>query len=167
MSECSALLTACLAQRTPYSLSERSALLTACLSAARTQSVGKLAFKKNAVRWQAGFQEERSSLTSCLTRRTQYCLWSCLMDASPSAPSPCNGEGWGKNHPGDGYKGRSVVKNGLGNRYKQDPFQGTLPVGRRSPYEVPSAGSPRLIFSSKAHSWCCSSSVRQDINSSM
>src|SRR5260221_12038873 len=29
--------------------------------------------------------------------------------ASPSAPSPCNGEGWGKNHPGDGYKGRSVV----------------------------------------------------------
>src|SRR5260221_13614039 len=81
MSECSALLTACLAQRTPYSLSERSALLTACLSAARTQSVGKLAFKKDAVRWQAGFQEGRSSLTSCLTRRTQYFLWSCLTDA--------------------------------------------------------------------------------------
>src|SRR5260370_82698 len=27
---------------------------------------------------------------------------------------------------------RSVVKNGSGNRYKQDPFQGTLPVGIRS-----------------------------------
>jgi len=36
-------------------------------------------------------------------------LSSCLTDASPSVPSPCNGEGWGKNHPGDGYKGRSVV----------------------------------------------------------
>jgi len=63
--------------------------------------------------------------------RTQDCLWSCLTDASPSAPSLCNGEGWGKNAPGEHYKGRSVVKNGSGNRYKQDPFQGTLPVGIR------------------------------------
>ncbi len=40
----------------PCILPERSALLTSCLSAARTQSVGKMAFKKDAVRWQDGFQ---------------------------------------------------------------------------------------------------------------
>jgi hypothetical protein len=47
-------------------------------------------------------------------------LSSCLTDALPSAPSPCNGEGWGKNAPGEYYKDRSVVKNGPGDRYKQD-----------------------------------------------
>jgi hypothetical protein len=33
----------------PFRPAERSALLAACLSEARTQSVGKLAFKKDAV----------------------------------------------------------------------------------------------------------------------
>ena len=37
----------------PFRLPERSALLASCLSAARTQSVGKMAYKKNAVRWQS------------------------------------------------------------------------------------------------------------------
>src|SRR5260370_29514638 len=43
-------------------LPERSALLASCHSGARTQSVGKTDFKKDAVRWQAGFQEGRSPL---------------------------------------------------------------------------------------------------------
>jgi len=61
---------------------------------------------------------ERSSLTSCLTRRTQ---------SIGKLPHKKNAV-----LPLVLPDGRSRVKNGSGNRYKQDPFQGTLPVGIRS-----------------------------------
>src|SRR5260370_36248401 len=44
-----------------------------------------------------------------------------------------------------GKNRRSRVKNGLGNRYKQDPFQGTLPVGRRSSHSGVSIMSTSLL----------------------
>src|SRR5712692_2673410 len=54
---------------------------------------------------------------------TQYFLWSCLTDAVRRRASVV-----ARTH----CKVRSVVKNGPGDRYKQDPFQGTFPVGIRS-----------------------------------
>src|SRR5258708_12309780 len=44
-----------------------------------------------------------------------------------------------------GKNRRSRVKNGLGNRYKQDPFQGTLPVGIRSSHSGVSIMSTSLL----------------------
>src|SRR5258708_9199953 len=44
-----------------------------------------------------------------------------------------------------GKNRRSRVKNGLGNRYKQDPFQGTLPVGIRSSHSGVSIMSTSVL----------------------
>src|SRR5260370_11793833 len=64
----------------PFRPAERSALLASCLSAARMQSVGKMAFKKDAVRCRSEQERvlpfrpaERSALlTACLSEaRTQ------------------------------------------------------------------------------------------------
>jgi len=63
-------------------------------------------------------------------RSTSYFLWSGLSEAS----TQCVGRTHFKDRSSvaeTGKNRRSRVKNGSGNRYKQDPLQGTLPVGIR------------------------------------